>query len=59
MIDKETEEFFEKTLKDEKEIEQTYLDVFSEWDRGIFAIKLPSFITKHKNKKETKQQHSR
>jgi len=48
MIEKQTEEFFEKMLTEEKDIENAYLDAFSEWDKPLFKIQFPSFVCRHK-----------
>ena len=57
MIEKETEDFFEKMLTEEDEIKNTYLDALSEWDKALFKIQIPSIISRHK-KNDVAEIHS-
>ena len=53
MIEKDTEEFFEQLLKDEKDIQDTYVEALGEWDKDLFKIQVP-FIVGHKEKKNSR-----
>ena len=56
MIEKETEDFFEKMLTEEEDIEASYIQALSDWDKELFKFQLPSFICRHKDcAKETAQ----
>ena len=58
MLTKETEDFFEKMLTEEKDIENAYIDALSDWDKGLFKIQLPSLIARHKKTTATEIQNT-